>query len=635
MVNDQKPASNPPADLQTGIAAGLGAPSKRILVTGGTGFIGGQIASEFSKAGHAVTVLGRNRYNVPPGCRLVRADLRNRSEIEQALDGQEIVIHSAAQISPFLSYEALAPTNVGGTENIIHACLANDVRRLVHVSSTSVLFRFQDNLNIDDDQPLPDRFACGYAATKAAAEQLVLDAVNKEGLNAIVIRARAVFGPGDNSLVPRLLDAYDAGQLKQIGDGQNQTDLTHVSNLVYAVALATSRGKPGGICTVTGEQPVKLWETVAAILKATDREKPLRQIPYWLADTIATLTESTHRWFGWSEPKFTKYSVGLLAKSQSFSPKAAETLLGYQPIVPIQQGIDQTLEQLTATDASLSETAVELSLHTTGFTVQRYGNIEVGRSRSQKIRVHALIGIIRHPEHGLTMFDTGYAPRFDTVTRAFPYSIYRKITPATTFTNHTALAIVKRLGYQPTDVKRILLSHFHGDHTCGLLDFPDAEIIATTDAWNSIKDKTGLAAVRRAHLPGTLPSDIEERLCLLDRFHAPGIGPFNRSFDLFGDHSVRLVKLPGHATGQFGAIVQTGPAEREFLVADATWTSNSILRKLRTPLPFRLAAASSSDAEKTHQKLILFQSQFPEIKILPTHCPSVAAEQNFDQKLEV
>ena len=639
MVSDNEPSNpklktSPTITLESGIAVGLGEPSKRILVTGGTGFIGGQIATEFAKAGHDVTVLGRNRYNSPPGCRLIRAELRNRGEIEQALAGQQIVIHSAAHTSPFLSYETLAPTNVGGTENIIHACLANKVQRLVHISSTSVLFRFQDDLNIDDNRPFPDRFACGYAATKAAAEQRVLDAVKNDGLNAILIRARAVFGPGDNSLVPRLLDAYDAGQLKQIGDGKNQTDLTHINNLIYAVALATSRGEPGGVCTITGGPPVKLWETVAAILKATGRDKPLRRIPYWLADAVASLTEKTHRWFGWDEPKLTKYSVGLLAKSQSFSPAPAEKLLGYQPILPTQAGIDSTLAKLAATDADPADTTVELSLHTTGYTVQRYGMIEAGQKLSQKIRVHALIGIIRHPAHGLTLFDAGYSPRFEDATRAFPYRLYRMITPATTFPDHTALAIVKRLGYQPSDVKRILLSHFHGDHTCGLIDFPDAEIITTADAWNSIKNKTGFAAVRRAHLPGTLPEDIQERLCLLDRFHAPGIGPFKRSFDLFGDWSVRLIKLPGHAIGQFGALLQTGVSERKFLIADAAWTANSVSRKLRTTFPFRLTAASASDVAKTHQNLILFQSQFPEIQILPTHCPCVATEHNFDQHLE-
>ena len=245
------------------------------------------------------------------------------------------------------------------------------------------------------------------------------------------------------------------------------------------------------------------------------------------------------------------------------------------------------------------------------------------------------IGIIRHPKHGLTLFDTGYSPRFDQATRRFPFSLYRLITPVTTSPNHTALAIIKRLGYQPSDVKRILLSHFHGDHTCGLRDFPEAEIITTTDAWNSIKNKTGIRALRLAHLPSTLPEDIEDRLCLLDRFHSSGIGPFDRTFDLFDDGSIRLIKLPGHAAGQFGALLQTGPAERKLLVADAVWTSDSISAGLPLTIPFKFTAACASAASVTQQQLIAFNNQFPAIKILPTHCPTVAVEQNFDQEFEV
>jgi nucleoside-diphosphate-sugar epimerase/glyoxylase-like metal-dependent hydrolase (beta-lactamase superfamily II) len=607
---------------------------RSILVTGGTGFVGRNIARVLADVGHDVTTTGRNRYAAPANCQFIRADLRDRNQVLNASQGQQIVIHSAAESSPFRTYAELEPTNVQGTENIIEACLQNHVERLIQISSTSIYFEFKDDFGIDDSRPLPNSFACGYAQSKAEAERRVLHAVDYRKLNAFVIRARAVFGHGDNALVPRILEAYDAGKLRQIGDRDNVTDLTHVDNLAFAVALAIENGDAGGVCTVAGGEPVRVWDVVRDILIATGRTNPLRSIPYPIAVRAAQVNEKIHRWFGWGEPKLTQFSVGLLAKSQSFKPRAAQEQLGYQPILPMKQAIAETIQSLKRVDNGHANETVELKLFSTGYTLQRYGAVERGQSLKQRIRIHAAIGVIVHPKHGLTLFDTGYAPRFDQITARFPFSLYRRLTPATTFAEHTAAKIVERLGFQPDDVQRILLSHFHGDHTCGLKDFPQADIIALRSAWHSVRPKKGISAVRAAYLPDSIPDDIENKLHSIDRFHDSGFGPFDTTFDLFGDGSIRLIQLPGHATGQFGALLQTGPAERKLLVADAVWTTATIAKPLDLTWPFKMIAASSAAAAKTHRRLVALNEQFPDVEILPTHCPEVAAAYQFNEMID-
>jgi nucleoside-diphosphate-sugar epimerase/glyoxylase-like metal-dependent hydrolase (beta-lactamase superfamily II) len=615
--------------------AGLNIPASNILVTGATGFVGSNVARALADAGHTVTAIGRNRYAAASNCNFTRVDLRNENQVLQACENQTVVIHSAAESSPYRTYADLSPTNVQGTENVINACLQQNVKRLIHISSTSIFFEYKDAIDIDDSQPPAEKFACGYAQTKAEAEQLVLTAARNKNLNAFVIRARAIFGPGDNALVPRILEAYDAGKLRQIGSGNNSTDLTHVDNLVYAIALAIANGDQGGICTVTGGPPVKVWKVVRDILIATGRNKPLRSIPYRVANVAATTIEKLHRCFGLDEPKLTRFSVGLLATSQTFTPTAAKKQLGYEPILPMDQAIADTIDSLRQISHEHSPNVVDLKLFSTGFTTQRFGVVEKGQSYKQRIPIHASIGVIEHPIHGLTLFDTGHAPRFAQATARFPFSLYRRLTPATTFPDHSALKIIQRLGYEPGDVKRILLSHFHGDHTCGLRDFPDADIIATREAWQSVRRKKGMAAVRAAFLPATMPTDIEDRLHLIDRFHDPGMGPFTNAFDLFGDGSVRLIPLPGHAHGQLGALLQTGDSDRSLLVADAVWTAPSITAPLELTLPFKMIAASSTAARKTHRRLSELHQQFPEIKILPTHCRFVAEEHGFDEALGI
>ncbi len=610
----------------------LGATSRKILVTGATGFVGRRVAAILAEAGHDVTATGRNRYLAPIHVPFVRADIRNAGEIAELCRNQSVVIHCASNTSPWASYDRLAETNVGGTENVIAGCSRHGVSRLVHVSSTSVQFGFRDAFDISENDNLPRKFACGYAETKHAAEAAVRAACDR-GLNGLIVRARAVFGPGDQSLLPRMLSVYDQGKLRQIGDGNNVTDLTYVDNLVYALVLAIDAGKSGETCTITGGEPVQLWDLVRRILKATNRDAQLGRIPYGFAHSLAHISEISHRRFGRrNEPPLTRYTVGLLAKNQTFSSVAARRELGYQPVVSMGEGIERTIESLTMKSETDSRVRVDVQLFTTGYTSQSFHLVEHGGKR-QTVAFHAMIALIIHPKHGVTLFDTGYSPRFHEATSRWPYRVYGKITPAVTSLESTCINVLKKAGVDPAQVKRIILSHLHADHVCGLRDFPQADIITTETAWKSVAGTRGWGALRRAFLPDLLPDDMEDRLCLLPSFVDPGIGPFEQCHDLFSDGSIRLINLPGHANGQLGALLQADVEKRKFLIADAAWTRRTITESLPPTFAFRGFADNVRDARQTLSKLCEFHQRFPQIELIPTHCPAVADQYEFDRQL--
>ena len=605
----------------------------RILVTGGTGFVGSTVAKMLAEAGQKVTVTGRNRYKTSrlwhPKIDFVVSDIRDPSSVNAICLGHDAVIHAAAFAATWGDAAKFFAVNVQGTQNIVDACRSRPDVRVVHVSSTAIHFEFRDKQGVGEDAVLPKQFACEYAKSKAEAESVIRQGV-ENGLNAITIRARAVFGPGDNSLLPRLLVAAGKGSLPQIGDGNNIVDLTYVDNLAYALCLAIVRGESGSVCTITNEEPVSLWPTLNRIFESLGLATTRRRVSYSTAMFAANAASTWHRLLQRrGEPKLTTYSVGLLAKSQTFSPEAAHKLLGYRPIVSMDQGTEQTLQSLKANDDSPSSSSVELTLFTTGYTPQPFFLAERGRGRSKE-PFHATCALIKHPRHGLFLFDTGYSPAFYAASHRFPYSVYGFLSPLVHSKSLTLRAQLQERGIEPHEIRGIIVSHFHADHVAGLCDFDRSEFIASQAAWDDVENRQAFSALKRGFLPALLPNDFTERIRPIEHFHDPGIGPFKHAHDLFGDGSVRLIPIPGHARGQIGALVQSGPSEKTFLAADATWTLAS-LRANRLPHWLTYSFIDSvTDLKRTLAQLHTFSKQYPTIDIVPTHCPEIAKRNGFD-----
>lgn len=605
----------------------------RILITGGTGFVGSRVARVLAEAGQEVTVTGRNRYRVGgawhPNVQFVSSDIRDANSVDSICRDQNVVIHAAAFAATWGDAKEFHAVNVQGTKNVVHACVGQPRVRVVHVSSTAIHFEFRDKQMVSEDAALPKRFACEYAKSKAAAEEVIRRAVSN-GLNVITLRARAVYGPGDNSLLPRLLNAASKGRLPQIGNGDNRVDLTYVDNLVYALCLAIVRGDAGSVCTITNEDPVLLWPTLNRIFQRLEFPATSRRVSYATAIVAAKTASLWHKLRSRKEePVLTDYGVGLLAKTQTFSPEAAQRVLGYRPIVSMEEGTQRTLDAWRARDDSPAECSAEVMLFTTGYTPQPYFLMERGRGRTIT-PIHATCALINHPRHGLFLFDTGYSPKFFDATRNFPYSIYRRLTPLVHSDSLTIREQLADLGIAANDIRGVIISHFHADHVAGLCDFGRSEFISSRAAWNDVVGLRGISALRRGFLPSLLPPDFAARVRPIEHFHDPGIEPFEHCHDLFGDRSVRLIEIPGHARGQIGALVQASPTKQMLLAADATWTLGS-LRARRLPHWLTFGFVDSLvDMRQTLDQLHEFSMRYPSIEIVPTHCPEVASRYAFD-----
>jgi glyoxylase-like metal-dependent hydrolase (beta-lactamase superfamily II) len=185
------------------------------------------------------------------------------------------------------------------------------------------------------------------------------------------------------------------------------------------------------------------------------------------------------------------------------------------------------------------------------------------------VRFHAVFLALHHSTMGWVLVDTGYGARFKEASQRLPYRFYRWTTPATSA--GTASSLLKRAGVRAENVAHVVITHFHADHIGGLAEFPEALVHFKSDALDALQKASPLRQTRSAFLPGLVPGWLPGRARPIGDSEFINVGdvPFP-SHDLFGDGSLRLVSLPGHAPGHVGVIFSSARG-RELYAADAFW----------------------------------------------------------------
>lgn len=316
----------------------------KVLVTGGTGFLGKNLIDRLLEEGYEVTAVGRNEQEGQllkrKGVRFLKLDL-SAPEMTDALKQQEAVFHCGALSSPWGAYRDFHQSNVIGTRNIIEGCFKYGVQKLVHVSTPSIYFDYRDRLLIAEAEPLPKQAVNSYAYTKRLAEQEI-DKAFEAGLPVVTIRPRALFGPGDGAIFPRLMRANEQRFVPVFGDGRTLIDVTYIDNVTEALmrCLHADSSTLGQKYNITNGEPVYLFDLLSQLFEQLGTPFRHKRIPYPVAYTLAAVMESMSKLpYVNKEPLLTRYSVGILAYSQTLDISKAERELGYRPVVTIAEGI--------------------------------------------------------------------------------------------------------------------------------------------------------------------------------------------------------------------------------------------------------------------------------------------------------
>ncbi|MBT3374143.1 MAG: NAD-dependent epimerase/dehydratase family protein [Lentisphaerae bacterium] len=344
-----------------------------VLVTGGGGFLGRRITEMLLDRGDHVRVFGRHHYEAVEqlGAEGCVGDIRDGEATREAGIGAEAVIHCAALAGVWGRRRDFYGVNVRGTANVINCCLENRIRTLVHTSSPSVAIGEDDIEGADESLPYPKRYLAHYPASKAKAEQMVLEADGWEmvvenksfgapgGVDSTVtvlrtcaIRPHLIWGPGDPHLVPRMLETAKAGRLRRVGPGTNRVDMTYVDNAAHAHLLALdnlrSTQQAGGKAYFVGdEQPVSLWPWINDLLEELRVAPVTRNISFGAARRVGAIMEGIYTVCPClGEPRMTRFVATQLAKSHFFSHERAANDLGYKPIVDAETAMSRTLDWL-------------------------------------------------------------------------------------------------------------------------------------------------------------------------------------------------------------------------------------------------------------------------------------------------
>lgn len=240
-------------------------------------------------------------------------------------------------------------------------------------------------------------------------------------------------------------------------------------------------------------------------------------------------------------------------------------------------------------------------------------------------RFYAVFLEFEHPTHGRCLIDTGYGPAMLEATRRFPHRLMRWLTPIPKRQAIFEPGYPQSIGVAPDSIDRIFVSHFHADHIGCTRQFPTATFIYRNESLETLSSLSPMKQMDHAFVPELLPDDFVARgeTIAEDRFNSEAkCAPFG-SFDYWGDGSLTLIDLPGHAVGHTGYLLNTDKG-RVLYVVDAFWDQRSWRRGGRLPLVSRRIHHSYSVFLET-QRGITELCQRESLVPLACHCPETQA----------
>ena len=317
---------------------------QRILVTGGTGFLGIHLVRSLVDDDKQVRVLTRSSsraHSLDSCVEIVEGDITNTGACARAMQGIDTVFHlAAAYREPGVSQDHYRQVHVNGTRQLLEIALSQGIEKFVHCSTVGVLSHIE---NPPADETWPHSPGDIYQATKSEAEKLALDFQTTHDFPLTIARPTPIYGPGDMRLL-KLFDLIARRRFVFLGAGDVFYHMVYVDDLVRGIRLLAENPRAvGEIFIIGGPDVTTLKELAGLIAEELGVAKPRLHLPAWPIQVLGSVVERVCVPLGLNPPIYRR-RVDFFTKSRSFSIDKARTILGYEPQIPIKEGIRLTIE---------------------------------------------------------------------------------------------------------------------------------------------------------------------------------------------------------------------------------------------------------------------------------------------------
>jgi len=321
------------------------------LVTGATGLLGSHIVEQLRKREMPVRALVRpgsdRRWLETQGVEFAEGDITDPQSLRRACEGCEVVYHSAAKVGDWGPWEDFQRITIDGTRNVVEACAAAGVRRLVHISSISAYGYHTRDCVIDERYELGYKVYrwAYYTRSKIEAERIVWDAHRDGRLELTVARPAWIYGERDRTTIARLVNMIRAGKARILGRGDNRLNVVYAGNIAEGCITAAGLEKANGQAynfsndgEITQQEYFDLWaRTLGAPPVKTHVPYRAAYLAGFLLECIGHLTRSE------KPPFVTRYAVWLMGRRSYFSADKARRELGWKATTTYEEGVVRTI----------------------------------------------------------------------------------------------------------------------------------------------------------------------------------------------------------------------------------------------------------------------------------------------------